>query len=281
MLTKKSDMKALLLSSTFLQAWVSPYPQTLNTPGWSLSVEMFFYLTFPLLLFLIRRYNIKTLSFGLVALSLYIGSQVVLSKLMVPPFYKGYPSFSHDIVYYFPLSHYCSFLLGMAGGLLYIRNKPFFSSQGIRSYAILVGGVVTTYYLLQYPGILRKTIGYPLAYCSSFYAVVFTGFILALSFSRNYIAKGLSFPALIFLGEISYCLYILQYPAHIIYYRYISPLLHLKGQTHFYIYLSFLIILSSIIYLFFEKPLNNLFSKIKSSTTKRNQAHSTEQVTAH
>jgi len=43
------DQPELLpLHLTMLQAWIPGYPITLNTPGWSLSVEAFFYLCFPL-----------------------------------------------------------------------------------------------------------------------------------------------------------------------------------------------------------------------------------------
>jgi peptidoglycan/LPS O-acetylase OafA/YrhL len=49
------DWDALALNALLLQAWVPGYSQTINAPGWSLSVEMFFYLSFPLLLPVVAR----------------------------------------------------------------------------------------------------------------------------------------------------------------------------------------------------------------------------------
>src|SRR5512138_2720985 len=40
----------LALSLTLLQSWIPGYSQVLNTPGWSLSVEVFFYILFPFVL---------------------------------------------------------------------------------------------------------------------------------------------------------------------------------------------------------------------------------------
>ena len=44
-----------LASAFLLQAWVPEYALTMNFPAWTLAVEMFFYLIFPLVIYLARR----------------------------------------------------------------------------------------------------------------------------------------------------------------------------------------------------------------------------------
>ena len=110
------------LNIFLLQSWVSPYPLSLNFPGWSLSVEAFFYALFPLLIWGLRRYNPGWKKVLAASLVFWLGTQVILSYLLSSGFYTGYPSFSHDMIYYFPPAHLCSFLLGGSGGYWFISS---------------------------------------------------------------------------------------------------------------------------------------------------------------
>ena len=50
---------SLLLNASLLQSWIPDYALSLNSPGWSLSVEAFFYLCFPVLLAMVYRSGVK------------------------------------------------------------------------------------------------------------------------------------------------------------------------------------------------------------------------------
>ena len=63
-----SDPITVALSLSMLQAWIPSYPLSLNAPGWSLSVEAFFYLCFPLLLLWVQRHHLSQLSIAAVVL---------------------------------------------------------------------------------------------------------------------------------------------------------------------------------------------------------------------
>ncbi|MGL6241561.1 acyltransferase family protein [Pseudomonas sp.] len=62
------DMLTLALNVSLLQAWSAPHALSMNNPGWSLSVEVFFYAMFPALLFLLTRRNLIRSSVIAVAL---------------------------------------------------------------------------------------------------------------------------------------------------------------------------------------------------------------------
>lgn len=242
---------ALFLSLTFLQSWFPPYPLSLNGPAWSLSVEAFFYFTFPFVLFGIKNHNISWKKVIIASLSLYFFTQVFLSNLLSNGFYMGYPSPSHDLIYYFPLSHYCSFLLGIAGGLIYLKNPNWFNKKGFLPFILLILIFSLNYFALQKPGILSRLIGYPLAFGSSFYSLLFLVFILGLAHSRNIITKIMSSSLFVLLGEASYSLYILQKPVYDIYTKYTK----IKNlDANFYIYVLVLIGISIASYYLLEKP---------------------------
>jgi peptidoglycan/LPS O-acetylase OafA/YrhL len=214
---------------------------------------VFFYLTFPLILPIIRKYEPRSVSLVLFTLVLYLLTQIALSYLMRPPFFQGYPSFSHDLVYYFPLSHLCSFMLGVTGGLLYLRNQEHFGKTGIRSYIVLFAGFYLTYYLLQNPHLLQNLIKAPLAYGSSFYTWLALALILCMAYANNGATRFLASRPMVFLGDISLSVYILQKPIHLVYDEHISPVLGLGHNGDFYAFCAILIGVSCVTFLMIEK----------------------------
>lgn len=257
------DVAALLLSITFLQSWFPPYPLSLNFPGWALSVQALFYISFPLVLFLVRSSQITPKRFAFISLMFYFFTQAILSNLIRPGlFYAGYPSASHDLINYFPLSHYCSFLLGVSGGYIYVNGEKYIDQSPTFSTVRLLAASYLTYYLLQNPLTLRHLVGFPLAYGSSFYALLFLLLILSVAFSKNLITKLLSLPFLVLLGESSYSIYILQKPVHIVYSRYIAPHLELSNDGHFYFYALTLICISIFTFRLIERPGQRIVLKI-------------------
>lgn len=260
--TGKNDMMGLFLSLTFLQSWFSPYPLSFNDPAWSLSVEALFYLTFPLILFVVKQSKISALKFAVIALVLYVFTQFLLSSWMPMRMNQEYKKASFDIIYYFPMSHFCSFFLGVASGYLYVTYPNRFNKTGIFPFILTIVVMFLTYYLIQYPQILRRFFGVPLAYGSSFYALLFTLLILAIAQSKNIMTKALSMRFFVLLGESSYALYILQKPMHIIYKKYISIHFELNPNNHFYLYLLLLIVTSILSLYIIEKPGKSLIIKI-------------------
>ena len=64
---------------------------------------------------------------------------------------------------------------------------------------------------------------------------------------------------LVTLGEASYALYLLQYPARLFFDRFIFPRFTAMGQTsHFYFFVAMLVVISVLVYRYFERPLRSL-----------------------
>jgi len=257
-----NNITAFLLSVTFLQSWFPPYPLSLNGPAWSLSVEAFFYLTFPFILFSIKRSGISCKNFVMLTLLFYFFTQAILSNLLSIKFCSGFPSTPHDLIYYFPLSHYCSFILGVSGGYVYSKHMEQFNRAGLFPFIILIATFFVSYITLKSSHDISGIFRLPLAYGSSFYSLIFVLLILSVAYSKSIITKLLSMPFLVLLGESSYALYILQKPIYGIYNKYMASHFALSSDGHFYVFIFLHIFISILVFLFIEKPGKKLILNI-------------------
>lgn len=259
----------VILSAGFLQAWFPPFPLSANAPGWSISVEMFFYAISPLLLIVAsvggKQSHAKWLFAGAV---LWIGSQFVLAQLNKSPFYAGYPSVSHDLIYYFPVSHLCSFILGFAGGIAY-RNNFLIGLSGWKALVLFFISLMVASYIAGNARFLNDAFGVKFAFGGSFYAAIFLPVIYLCVLSDKLLSKVLALPFFVLLGEASYSLYILQKPAYVYFDRALAGFQFSGDDTKFYCFFLFLIIVSIVSYLVIEKPVVMLAKKAVRMVSER------------
>lgn len=208
------------------QGWLGAIPVNWNTPAWSLSCEVFFYLSFPLAAAPLARAGWgKTLA---TAAGACVMTRVLLAA--------GVP----DAVK--PLIHLSDFLMGIAAASAYAlligrERRP----AGVWLYApaLALAAALIAWPSLLPPGVDLNTALRPLN------ALALIGFALG----GGAVARALSTDGAVYLGKSSYAMYILHVPVlwwcHR-WWRGFSPAL----------YIAAVIALSAAVYGLYEEPAN-------------------------
>ncbi len=194
------DWTGVGLNLLLVQAWIPDYAHSFNMPGWSLSCEMAFYAAFPWLYNSVyRRFYLRRV--GIAALVLWAVSQVVFHALLWSPLYGGLHSTGHNAILYFPLMHFNQFILGNIVGLLYLQRRG--AGRGNHDLALvaLVAAVAVV------PPLITAV-----NWHNGLLAILFVPAILLTAANTGPIARVSSLRPFVFLGEISYGIYILQLP---------------------------------------------------------------------
>lgn len=225
---------------TMLQSFFPELVLNFSLPNWSVSVEIFFYALFPLLFNLVYRKRHLWKVAGIGILIFWIFSQITFHYLLGLRADNGKDINFETFVFYSPLLHLNEFLLGNLAAMAFIRYNQTFS----RNYTWFIGLlVVLMVFALKYNTVFN--------FHNGLFAVFFVPFILSLSMNKGRLNDWLSQPLLLYLGEISYSLYVYQYP--VFYYS--------KGIStgwpvaDFLIKFTILILLSSLSYSYVETPL--------------------------
>jgi peptidoglycan/LPS O-acetylase OafA/YrhL len=175
-----------------MQSWTvlpSDYPGAWNFPAWTLSVEWFFYVIFPVLLWLVTRVQRKRLAISaLLITSLVIGGPQAAIGARLSWFSQHIP---------LPLVRLPEFLLGM----LVATVEPSKRLKPGRWTAVVV---ILTVLLLSLN--IHRFVTLVVA--------SFAAMIWLLAHEDNAIRRWLELPALVLLGGASYAIYILQEPLH-------------------------------------------------------------------
>ena len=212
---------------TLVQGWfVGHYTVGWNTPAWTLSCEMFFYLVFPLAAVALRGGGWrKTLAFAAAA--------CVLTRVLWAA------GVSDGLK---PLIHFADFLMGVAASnifdLLTARRKP---PAGAWLY---VPGCLAGATLIAYPRLLPGAVDLNSA-LRPLNALLLIGFGLG----GGWIARALSTRVLVYLGKSSYAMYILHIP---LLWWAVGWRMRFAPE----IYVAMVIALSALVYRWIEEPAN-------------------------
>ena len=161
---------ALPLNLLLVQSWLPPAALSWNGPGWSLSVEVLFYLLFPLLLPFLRKRSLAVLA-GLAAAAWLLGLAVPLAYTLLAPDGLAARDWSHAFfsqapllvsLKVFPLLRLHEFLLGAVVGLLFVRHGGAWLGRGALPVALgaallylgLLATAADSAYILLHNGLL-------------------------------------------------------------------------------------------------------------------------------
>jgi len=246
------NFKGLALHLSMLQAWIPDYQLTYNIAAWTLSVEFLFYLLFPIIYnrFYSNSAISKRVVFGIVFI--WILTQLI-DYISTPSLFFTYENqlkIYYEYLRLHPLMHLNQFLIGNLAGIFFIRNNQ----QKNYDFLIIVN-LILIFIMLNYFFYLNLFHGLAL--------VLFAPFIFLISSNNGKITEVLKTKPLIFLGEISYGIYILQFPIFYLLEKFYRKLNFNNFTLRFYVSILILIIISGISYVFFEKPMRKMILNFK------------------
>ncbi len=240
-----------------IQTWL--YPGSVNFPGWSLSVEMFFYISFPFIVSKYFKFIQENLSRAFILVGLYFllvlsinylagKEESILTATLVNKLGKIFSMLPSYIEYY-PLLRIGYFITGILSYFLIFQSEGRFNSFVKKnSQLIFIASLISILWILMHSSkpmeiYLRSGILAP------FYIFLF----MSLAMFKEKTQTFFSNKVFLFLGAISYGIYIFQYPLQLIYENSIHAI---NSTQHFLFYSLFLMVSCSIIYLYYESVLN-------------------------
>ncbi|MBW1619332.1 acyltransferase family protein [Empedobacter falsenii] len=246
------NIKSFLINALLIQSWIPEYSLSWNVPSWSVSVEMFFYFTFPFIYnFVIKKLSIVKI--GVIFFIFWAISQIGMSMFYHSTSYGGYQSLDRYFLYYNPFLHFSTFLIGLWFGKFFKENY----TKLVGNYDVLIFVVFALCTILVY--LLKDQFLH-----NGLLAIPFAFLISLVALNTGRLTKLFNKKAFIYLGEISFAMYLLQNPIYIALRKVFKVIgLSDNGYLIFFVGLIVLIIASHLTYRFIEIPMKNRIRKLK------------------
>ena len=235
-LTKTAGV--LAANVAMLQAWKGSRLLRINMPSWSLCVEAFFYVCFPLLGVLL--WKLRGPRLWMTAIAFFVGGQALVWALR--------PHLSVEMVLILPPLHVSTFGLG----IMLARWQTLQRQQNNNRHVQL--WQVHTVLALSGAGLFGSVLLMPFFRVSAPYnngllAPIFAGLVWALSVTPSPVSRWLCGRWLVNLGNASYALYLIHMPVLTLFrhFRWVTPTFYLP-------YLALCVGLSLLSFRYFETP---------------------------
>ena len=241
---------SIILQVVSVQAWVPGYCTGVNFPAWSVSVELFFYAIFPLTAAYFRsksnaKMTIVILVIWVLSFAQHVWFMTNLSNFEGKNF--------HQFTLYFPIWHLSTFFFGMLCGR-FIKKAMAEQNLSITKARLMYSSGVFLFLLVIFSNNPIKPF-----ISSGFLSPVFFLIIAGIALDKSNLTRLIGHRFFVLLGNASYSIYILQWPIMILF-MYIYQQKELDMQQ-FLVYLLSLIVLSIVVYVFFEKKAKNFLLK--------------------
>jgi peptidoglycan/LPS O-acetylase OafA/YrhL len=263
----------LFLVAVFIPI-LNPWLHFWNPPAWSITSEAVFYLTFPSVIFLLRkikRANFLVLSaiglYGLLCLGVVLLLLIIISinfeqfpSYFTQALYPGRRIMTEEMVraltfeyfgYLLPFLHCFEFWIGCVTGCLFLKlmEQEELPRQNSRNLLLIISGIL--FYLASQASYLTQGLmglGMYAAYAPSFVVLIFT-----LASGQTWVSKIFTHPWIVTLGKSSYALYISHFAIMAIHQN-LANLGMIFPKIAYFILLGICLLVSLIIYNFVEVP---------------------------
>jgi peptidoglycan/LPS O-acetylase OafA/YrhL len=260
----------IITNLLMVHAWI-PFMEfyySINPPSWSISDEFFFYICFVALIRPWRSgwFGKLFLGFTLVALCVGIAESIHDSSFQLP---QGLGT--QYLPYVSPLARLFEFTLGMSVAAAWRRQAKIATPQTVVATLVEVFLILlTVIYVVAIPSFLEavmadaehNALAIWLKKCGG--APIFALLIYVVAFQKGAISRLLTHKALVWLGEISYSIYLvhnilLLYAAHRVLEQ---DLLQANLSLAFALYLTLVMLTAHLNFEFVESPFRKVFRKI-------------------
>ena len=263
------DTKTAIANLFMIQAWIpmSTFYFSYNAVSWAASTLFFFYLAFP---FIIYKWDEQWLIKLIVSITILMTLITLLNLYSLPDYgnrmigLNGLLITQHGLLYINPLSRIFEFVFGMCIALAFVRTQGLAPSQ-LMATGFEIGVIVLCAISMYYTNfmvswsiktVLGPSIGQWLVHSASFLAFGLLIYVMALG--RGVISKILSNQFFVFLGDISFSLFLIHQILLNIYRKEISGLAHLSNPFSFLIFFCVLLLTSYLLYQCVEMPARRL-----------------------
>ncbi|WCT13735.1 acyltransferase family protein [Mucilaginibacter jinjuensis] len=247
----------LIFETLGIQRWL--YAGSFNYPGWTLSSEFFFYAFFPFTFVLMKkdyRYYKK------LVIAYFVLALIITGILFKIEHHEGLsPAIKKitSILYLHPIFKISIFLLGTICGKVFIDNKISFFQKPLNSVLCVCFCFLIIFFTKQLLPIDHYLLN------GGILAIAYFLLVLAITSFDKTKTPFFNNKFIIMSGEISYGIYILQYPVYIYFTSFIRPI---TDSLSLSIFVVVLISVSIITYYSIELPVKNLILNLY----KRNKA---------
>jgi len=233
----------LIFETLGIERWF--YWGSFNFPDWTISCEFFFYLLFPVAIVYLKKNQAKFKTFAWVYLIFAYAITICLYFINLNAKTKS-EKFITAGLHENPVFLISIFLVGMLCGKAFISNNIAFFKNKVYSLITVLICIPAIFFIKYY-------LPFYFIQCGLLAPLYFV-FILAITSFPKQDSSFFNFKLFIFLGDISYSIYIFQYPIWKYYTQYIS---NANTWPNIIGYTLILIAFCSIIYYALEIPCKN------------------------